>query len=1585
MDLRWGSPGLTGGANPVPQRPRQTQPTPLSHPPPASTRATLNPWDPQNLDLISGKATQQQRSEAAKRNAPASYIPQTSAVPTTLHPQSLGSSSETNTQQQQPTTSKLYFFGTFLIKSQSYLRALQATAKAHYEAFTIALQLNPALSPRGRMPGAWPDDLSYIEDSTTATQTPNIYSGRSGDGSMGTSASQDASEFSTCQEALSHEKKSTNPMQSVSDTTSLLPMPNVAGVGAAPQPGRLGSPTNDRQSTVRRDWSRIVNPALVFTTKPKESPVNFLDSIDSDSQDEPTLPTIGGEEQFKTAPSGLDTAARPRQHIQYQDPARLQLPEKHTVQKAVQEPSQRANKPISKLHIAPGNVTPPVASSGLQQQGHPVFTSGQKMTGSKLLPRSTEGIHISKPLPVKQSNKSMKRPNLYPEKHNAVIDRPCSSTPSVLEEQATNSGTDQTMISNLPEGCGNSSKSTKVPWVLEPTRVTPEILPTHNVQENVPHQPRRKNDLFLDPKNLYSRAPVPDSSNAQTPFPPLLDLGPPPPLPVPIKFQTGKENETLKMPEIPSRAAANAHSSPPMQGLIPGKSGPSPATVSVGTQGVTSTQLRFKSQITDRKSLVTIGAEFNPKLEASSIPKTPAFTRETGVKEHKIDLIVPEKSKQNHHSSGTSPPPLVPGELTSEVETSFKELALTPHDWEEIEAQGRSQGNLTEQDLKWIKIFNKLQERSNTSTNHEHDAEGGQSGTNVNESQGADGEEKKKSKKAKKKAKKNKQNGKSENDIKVSPNQKFKSSKAVATGGMGPGTSSAGHIMLPGQTPEVRSEYLREIVATRPTLQTTQPPARLRTLNPNSVTMIPVPYNTAQPLGSAFINSAQIPKPMEMAMGASELKLHSFPPFPEPVTFMHFGPSKPSQIGGPSMGTGTKPSTSHSPKGDSRSLQDAQPPGQSNTPVPRVPPIPERLNITNLAMPTAAAQSSARIISSKPEGWPGEQMVSHIKACLERELMQDQVEAQYVIRLKHLASGRPLKTVADGDFFKDYVKKYIEAYIMSRVVRITHEFTGQSFLTEKLKEELQGMAKRAIPLRQNESERLVEQFLNTFAMLVTTPPTTVLAPAGTTQQGSGQTSQKEAKKSAFTENIDSNLKLKATPEIETDSGSTSVRRNSGLQAKSASSTSIRGAPAFKFTAGNTPGNKPTQTATTSFHQNQQELRGKQPISQKPEPQRKQPAPRNPRAPIRPGCTSDDEPLKDVVKELHGTLRDQELQFLVSTVEPEVGDEHHLEDFGKEVREAVSRSSYRYLVEMAQFAKGLAYCPRVPVMEKKPEKGNTTLLKPDPSTYLQRVQNKYSPFEPPFFKKEGKDKWAYESMYSDQYFRILNKMKACKLPDEELSFEKVRLGKRKAETKDSGCGVAWCTGCQACAGRNESMKNHPRGQNLVSMSNGDTILVETFVDDWKDTETFTLNPVTSSTREGLRKGGIPFKPFKGEDSAGYALDNSMQTDGWEYEGEYDFSDDDDAETLSSEKEEELINTTLTEMEKGAKAKKENLIAELEKFRAEQQKTMAALEALTGEFGNGQAPVTAPSNENALGAGPPNDKSGGKKKKKKKGKK
>ena len=86
-------------------------------------------------------------------------------------------------------------------------------------------------------------------------------------------------------------------------------------------------------------------------------------------------------------------------------------------------------------------------------------------------------------------------------------------------------------------------------------------------------------------------------------------------------------------------------------------------------------------------------------------------------------------------------------------------------------------------------------------------------------------------------------------------------------------------------------------------------------------------------------------------------------------------------------------------------------------------------------------------------------------------------------------------------------------------------------------------------------------------------------------------------------------------------------------------------------------------------------------------------------------------------------------------------------------------------------------------------------------------------------------------------------------------------------------------------------------------------------------------------------------------------------------------------LSEEKEEALVNSALAEMEKGIRAKQENLIAELEKFKAEQEKTLAALEALTGGVGNEQAPVVGSANEKAPGAGPPKDKSGSKKKKKK----
>ena len=1244
------------------------------------------------------------------------------------------------------------------------------------------------------------------------------------------------------------------------------------------------------------------------------------------------------------------------------NPCQLQLPGKYKEQKAAQEPPQRDNKSNSILHNRPD--APTVRSSGQQQKGHSVVTSGHQKRVSKPHLSSTEGKPISKlPHPVKQSNENMKGPNLCPQKHSAMLDRPCGSTTAVLEEQATNSGATQTMVSKQTQGAGNAGTRTS------------EGPQTHGAQGNVPQQPRRNNNRLLDPRSLHSGAPVPDIRNSKAQFPALPDLGPPPPLPVPIKFQAGKDNETLGTPVIPpSSALAKPHPRLPTQVPIPGRSGPPPGTVTAGTQAVISTQTRLKSLTTDRKSLVTVSAEFNPRLEASSIPKAPAFTPETGVKEHNMDS---EKIKQNYQSSATPPLPFVPRELSSDVETSFKELALTQHDWEEIEAQGRAQGNLTEQDLKWIKIFNKLQEKSNPPTGHAHDADSDQPGTNVKVGQGAGGDEKKKTKKARKKGKKNRQNGKPESDIKVYPNPTFQFGKAGPAGGVDQGISPAECILLPRNCPEVRSEYLREIAAARPTLQTyTQPPApipRIRTLNPNPVIMVPSSYNTALPptsMAIPFTNSSQSPMPMEMAPCASELKLHSFPPFPEPVMSLGVEDRRqtskataphltPPPRGGPSTGTETKPSTSQPPlpsKGRTASLQAAQLPGQSNLPVPPVPPIPGRFRVTDVAKPVAAVQSGVENISSKHEAPPEERMARYIIASLERELLQDQVEAQYVTRLKQLASSRPLKTVADGNAFKGYIKKYIEAYITSRIVRIFHEFQGQSFLTEKLKNELQGMANRAIPMRQNESERLVEQFLNTFVVLIPTAPNSAFVNQISTQQRSVQAPQKEAKKSAFTENIDS--KLKTTPESEANSRPTTVRGTPGLSAKSASSTSTRGAPAFKFTAGNTPGNKPTHMATVPVHQDtlkNQESKGKQP------------AQRNQSDPVRPGWgldTSDDEPLENVTKELQGP------------------------------REGGSRYSLRSKEEMAQFGKGLAYRPKVRVIEKKqvaPQitgMAGITFQRPDPHTCVQRVQNIYSALKPPFFKKEEKDEWAYKRMYSDEYFRILNKMnpEAQEKPDEKAAFEKVRLGKRKAEAKDSGCGVAWCTGCQACPGRNVSSTSHSRGQTLISMSNGDTILVETSVDNWKDTEAFTLNPVSGSTSKGLRRGRMPFKPFKGGDRAGYGFGHSTQTRGGRCKGEYGGSD--DGEELSSEKEEELVNSTLAEMEKGIRAKQEDLMVELEKFKTEQEKTMAALTGL----GIGQAPPCKenvlgadPSHENALGAGPANDKSGGKKKnKKKKGK-
>jgi len=1200
-------------------------------------------------------------------------------------------------------------------------------------------------------------------------------------------------------------------------------------------------------------------------------------------------------------------------HERISNPYQVQLKE----QQAAQEPLQRDNLPNSK---APNRPNPPtVRSWGQKQQGHSVVTTGHQKKVSKPHLSSTESKPVSKlPQPVQQCN-NMKGPSLRHQMHSSMIDHPCGIATIVIEEQVTNAGSTQTMVSKQTQDAGNVGQSTAVPGTLQSAiRTSSQDPQIHRSEGNVPQQPRRNNDRLLDARSLQSGAPVPEIRNSKARLPALPDLGPPPPLPVPMKLQAGKVNETLSAAVIPPRAGPKPQSMLPARARMTGRSRSPPGTVTVGTQAVTSTQPRLKSLTTDSSSLVTITAEFNPRLGASGIGPAPAFTPETDVKEHRMDA---EKITHNFHASGTPPPPYLPGELSSDFETSFQALALTQRDWEEIAVQGRAQGNMTEQDLQWIKIFKKLQEKSNPRTDHAHEAESAQSRIDVGVRQGTGGDEKK-PKKARKKGKKNRQNGKpdtgirgepspmfefgktgpaggmDQGDIKVNPNPTFEFGKAGPTGGMNQDISPQEYILLARKFPEARSQYLRETAAATILQTSTQQPdpiPRILTLNSHPVNLMTSPYNSAlpsTPMAIPFSNSGQSPKPMDTAQGASELKLDSLPP---PVIFLgvedhkqaskvtapylapHLRPfdaGKATHIGGPYMGTETQPSTLYPPlppKGGTASLQ-TQLPGQANLLVPPAPPVPARFRATNVAKPAAAVQSSAENISSKPEGSPGERMATYIISSLERDLLQDQVEAQYATRLKHLASGRPLKTVADGHAFKGYIKKYIETYVTSRIVRIFHEFRDQSFLTEELKNELRGIANRAIPMRQDESERLVEQFLNTFVILIPIAPNSALAHGSSTQQSSVEAPQKKVKNSALTENIDSKFKtaptipqpkLKTTQESETNSRSTISGGIPSLQVKSAISTPTGGAPPPKFTEGNTPGNKPTQTATVPVHQNdpkQQELKGKQPTLRRPETQGKQPVP--------------------------------------------------------------------------------------------------------------------SPFKPPFFKQQGNDEWAYERMYSDEYFRILNKMNpdAQKKQDEKAPPDKVRLGKRRAETKDSGCGVVWCTGCQACPGRNLSSTKHPRGQSLISIGNGDTILVETSVDNWKDTEAFTLNPVTASTREDLMRGGVPFKPFKAHESEGYGFDHSTQTQGRGCKGGYDGSND-------NEEEEELVNLRLAELEKGIRAKQKDLMAELVNLKAEQEKSMVASEALAG-FVIGQAPVNAPSNENAPGASASTDKSGGKKKQKKK---
>jgi len=334
MDVHWDPPDPTSEAAPAaPQGARQIRPTPapqILHSPLAPAGATLSPWEPRNLDLIAKKIAQQQLSEATKRYASSSYTPPDSTTLHTLNPQSPDPGSETNTQQQQPATSRLYFFGTFYEKIQSYLRSLRTKARAHYEAFTTAAQQNQPSTPRGRMPGTWPEGLSYTENSKTASQIPKIHSGQSLDSSIGTSASQSAPELERCQDST--------PRSDVIGRASLQPRSNISGVSAESQPDQLRPATDHRHSAVEPDWSMIVSAARAFTNKPKapqEVPPKalftttqaaaFIDSIDSGSEDEHTLhtpPTVGVEGQPSAALSGLGTVAvtNPGQHTQVQDP-----------------------------------------------------------------------------------------------------------------------------------------------------------------------------------------------------------------------------------------------------------------------------------------------------------------------------------------------------------------------------------------------------------------------------------------------------------------------------------------------------------------------------------------------------------------------------------------------------------------------------------------------------------------------------------------------------------------------------------------------------------------------------------------------------------------------------------------------------------------------------------------------------------------------------------------------------------------------------------------------------------------------------------------------------------------------------------------------------------------------------------------------------------------------------------------------------------------------------------------------------------------------------------------------------------------
>ncbi|KAF8473213.1 hypothetical protein BDZ91DRAFT_789998 [Kalaharituber pfeilii] len=437
---------------------------------------------------------------------------------------------------------------------------------------------------------------------------------------------------------------------------------------------------------------------------------------------------------------------------------------------------------------------------------------------------------------------------------------------------------------------------------------------------------------------------------------------------------------------------------------------------------------------------------------------------------------------------------------------------------------------------------------------------------------------------------------------------------------------------------------------------------------------------------------------------------------------------------------------------------------------------------------------------------------------LTREISAKEVEKVYMATMGQLVvdfqlnKGQRISSAKDYAAFKAYISKYVGLYVMGCFQRILVEFTGQSILTNAVRDELKRIVKENVSQRQKEATQKVDVFLKSSldpGSDVTEIQKLVLPQL--TNHSSDTTDRKALRGSAQAKH-DSKAQLKKKLD------GSNFQKSISSKATASETSGPSKSPKYQ-----SEGKVPEPAANVQNLQKDVQCKAKGP------------------------------PVTAALS--HPLVACEQAEFQSrwspssSSGESEFESEDELEnikldnkDKGKEVgTSGVDEAMERYrkslvqkqiardsLVE-ADWLHGFSAEDLCNMAEKvfafSPRRSNIAIKMETVPTQAPR-QMSNPRFSPPFFQEGDLNEWGYHRKYSDAYVLLYNKMIQEKNPYETNKL-KVTLGKRGRETKDSGCGVESCTGCRSCPST-DGFTPGCRGQWLFMTISGRKVLIELIV-------------------------------------------------------------------------------------------------------------------------------------------------------------